>query len=33
MINREALSKDQEKKLFSSFVEDFNTGESLVSPI
>lgn len=27
MVNRETLSKDQEKKLFSQFVEDFNTGE------
>ncbi|KAF8332690.1 uncharacterized protein EI90DRAFT_3054047 [Cantharellus anzutake] len=25
MINRETLSKDQERKLFSSFVEDYNT--------
>lgn len=28
MVNREALSKDQEKKLFAQFVEDFNTGTS-----
>lgn len=26
MVNRETLSKDQEKKLFSQFVEDYNTG-------
>jgi hypothetical protein len=27
MVNRETLSKDQEKKLFSQFAEDYNTGE------
>jgi len=27
MVNRETLSKDQEKKLFLRFVEDYNTGE------
>jgi len=26
VINRETLSKEQEKKLFAVFVEDFNTG-------
>ncbi len=25
MINREALARDQERKLFASFVEDYNT--------
>jgi len=27
MVNRETLSKEQEKKLFLQFVEDYNTGE------
>lgn len=27
MVNRETLSKDQEKKWFLQFVEDYNTGE------
>ena len=32
-INPETISKDQTKKEFARFVEDFNTGECLALPL